>query len=303
MSATFDMNFAAINAFVVVGDKGGFRAAAMALGVTSAGVSKAVARLEARLGVTLVARTTRSVRLTAAGVVFHARCKVILSDLEQAGHEAAGMAALTHGRLVVSVSRAFGRLRVLPVVADYAKQYPQVAVEIRLSDRPVDLVAEGVDLAVRIGNLPDSGLIANRVSQTAFVLCGSPEYLARADVPVHPDDLRHHDVIGYVAPDTAVRFDYRFMIDGVERSIDISSRLTMDDGEALVGAAMRALGLVMVNDYLVEPHLASGALVRVLRMFEIPPIPISVVFLPTRNPSPAAKAFASLLRSRLSGTS
>jgi DNA-binding transcriptional LysR family regulator len=301
MGRTFEMDLAAISAFVSVGDKGGFRAAAIALGMTSAGVSKAIARLEAELGVTLVARTTRLVRLTPAGTVFHARCKAILADLDHAGHEAAEGSAVPQGRLVVSVSRTFGRLRVLPVVADYIKQYPQVEVEVRLADRVVDLVSEGIDLAVRIGQLPDSSLIATRVSQTTFVLCGSPEYLAAAGVPAHPDDLQYHRAVGYVAPDTALRFSYRFLINGVLRASSLPARLTVDDGEAAVVAAVRSLGLVMVNDYVVEKHLADGSLVRVLREFEMPAIPINVVRLTTKNPSSAAQALTALLRRRLGG--
>lgn len=295
------MDLAAIKAFVAVGDKGGFRAAAAALGMTSAGVSKAVARLEAQLGVTLVARTTRSVRMTSAGAAFHARCKTILADLDDAGQQATDGAALPQGRIVVGVSRAFGRMRVLPVIADYLKQHPQVEVEVRASDRPVDLVSEGVDMAIRIGHLPDSSLVATRIGETRFVLCGSPEYLAATGVPTHPDNLKRHVVIGYVAPDTAVRFPYRFMVDGEVRTLNLPSRLTVDDGEALVGAAARSAGLVMVNDYLVEKELHDGSLVRVLRDFEMPPLPISVLKLPTRVASPATQALMTMLRRRISG--
>ena len=295
------MDLAAISAFVAVGDKGGFRAAATALGITSSGVSKAVLRLESQLGVALVARTTRSVRLTSAGAIFHARCKAILADLDQAGHEAAEGGALPSGRLVVSISTVFGRIRVLPIIADYVKQHPQVEVEARLSDRLVDLVAEGVDLAIRIGHLPDSSLVAARIGWTGYVLCGSPEYLAMAGVPSHPDDLHRHQFVGFVAPDTAVRFPYRFMVNGTARTINLASQLTVDDGEALVGAGARSVGLIMATDYLVERHLADGRLVRVLRDFEVPPVPISVVHLPTRNPSPAARAFITILRRRLGG--
>lgn len=295
------MDFAAISAFVLVGDKGGFRAAATALGITSAGVSKAVSRLESKLGVTLVARTTRSVRLTPAGSVFHARCKAILADLDQAGREAAEGSAQPQGQLVISLSRVFGRMRVLPVIADYTKQYPEVEIEVRLSDRLADLVVEGVDLAIRIGDLPDSSLIATRVGQTGFVMCGSPEYLATMGMPAHPDDLHRHSVVGYVAPDTAVRFTYRFLIDGVVKTVSLPSRLKVDDGEALVGAGARSVGLVMANEYLMEQQIAEGSLVRVLREFETPPVPISVVQLPTRNPSPAARAFVAMLRRRLVG--
>lgn len=299
MTKPLDMDLAAIGAFVSVGDTGGFRAAADARGVTSAGISKAVSRLEAVLGVTLVARTTRSVRLTSAGAVFHARCKAVLADLALAAHEAAEGSEVPAGQLVISVSRAFGRLRVLPAVAEYLKHYPEVGVEVRFSDRLAELVAEGVDLAVRIGHLPDSGLVATRISRTGFVLCGSPEYLAATGTPVHPDDLCRHRAVGYVAPDTAVRFTYRFLIDGFEKNITLPYRVTVDDGEAAVGAGLQSVGLVMVNDYLVEQHLADGSLVRVLREFEIPPVPISVVHLPTRNRSPAARAFTQLISRRM----
>ena len=302
MSRSSTIDLAAINAFVMVGERGGFRAAATALGMTSAGVSKALARLEAQLGVTLVARTTRSVRLTSAGAAFHARCKAILSDLDEAGHEVAETVALPQGRLVVSMTRTFGRLRVMPVIADYVRQHSQVEVEVRSNDRLADLVDEGVDLAVRIGRLPDSSLIATKVSQTRFVMCGSPEYLAASGTPEHPDDLHRHTIVGYVAPDTAVQFNYRFLIDGAAKSMTFSSRLTVDDGEALVAASIRSAGLVMANDYLMEQHIADGGLVRVLRGFEMPPVPISVVQLPTRNPSPAARAFVAMLRRRLATT-
>lgn len=293
-----ELDLAAITAFVTVGDTGGFRAAADALGVTSGGISKAVSRLEAEVGVTLVARTTRSVRLTSAGQLFHARCKAILADLEEAGREVAEGSAVPQGRLVISASRAFGRMRVLPAITDYLRHHPQVEIEVRFSDLLVDLVADGVDLAVRIGHLPDSSLIATRVSQTGYVMCASPEYLAAHGAPDHPDELKEHSIVGYVTPDTAVRFTYGFLIEGAARSMSFASRLTVDDGEAAVGAALRSAGFVMVNDYLVEPHLADGSLVRVLRAFELPPVPISVVHLPTRTPSPAARGVIAMLRRR-----
>lgn len=294
------MDLVAINAFVAVADHGGFRAAAASLGMTSAGVSKAVARLEAELGVTLMARTTRSVRLTSAGAAFHARCRSILADLELAGQEAADGATLPSGRLVISMSRAFGRMRLLPIIADYARLHPQVDMEIRLSDSVADLISDGVDVAIRIGHLPESSLIAARIGQTRFAVAGSPKYLANRGAPRHPDELRHHDMIGYVAPGTALRFAHRFMIDGVSRTIDLPHRLTLDDGEALVAMSLRSLGLVQVNDYLIEPHLADGTLIRVLEPFETAAIPINALYLPARTPSPAIKALTAMLRRRMS---
>lgn len=293
------MDLAAIGAFVAVGECGGFRAAATTLGMTSSGVSKAVARLEAALGVELLARTTRSVRLTPAGEAFHARCKSVLADLEQAGHQATTGSASPRGRLTVSMSTVYGRVRVMPVIADYVREHPEVELRASLGDRMVDLVEEGVDLAIRIGHLPDSGLVATRLGWIGYVLCGSPAYLGTAGVPAHPDDLGSHAFVGFVAPGTGTRFASRFMVDGTPRSVVRPARLTVDDGEALVEAAARSLGLVMVADFLAEDLIRTGRLVRLLRSFEMPPVPVSIVHAPTRHPTTAARALIGMLRHRL----
>jgi DNA-binding transcriptional LysR family regulator len=291
------MDLAAISAFVTVGDTGGFRSAGLVLGMTSSGVSKAVARLEKRIGIQLLARTTRSVRLTPAGAAFHSRCKAILSELSDAEHSAAAASTVPQGKLTVTMSSTeFGRNRVLPVITDFIKLHPQVEVHARLSDRLVDLVEEGVDLAVRIGTLPDSGLIATKISETGFVLVGSPEYFATAGLPSHPDDLTEHKFVGFVTPGTASRFEYRFLVDGQPRTMMFPSQLTVDDGEALVAAALRSVGLIMIVDYLVDDLIRTGQLVRVLRNFEMPPMPVSVVHVPSRHPSPAARVLINMLR-------
>jgi DNA-binding transcriptional LysR family regulator len=291
------MDLAAISAFVTVGESGGFRSAATILGMTSSGVSKAITRLEKKLGVQLLARTTRSVRLTPAGTAFHARCRAILAELREAEHQAAEASVVPQGRLTISMSSTeMGRYCILPIVADYVKLHPQVEVQARLSDRMVDLVEEGVDLAVRIGHLPDSGLIATRVGQTGLILCGSPEYLATIGVPTHPSELVGHRFVGFVTPGTATRFEYRFMIDGTPKSMSFPSQLTVDNGEALIVAATRSLGLIMILDCLVEDLVRKGQLVRVLREFEMPPMPVNIVHVPSRHPSPAARALIEMLR-------
>lgn len=291
------MDLAAISAFVTVGDSGGFRSAASILGMTSSGISKAISRLEKRLGVQLLARTTRSVRLTPAGLAFHARCKTILAELSAAEHQAAGGSLIPQGKLTISISSTgICRNRVLPIIIEYAKLHPQVEVETRLSDRFVDLVEEGVDLAVRVGHLPNSGLIATRIAQTGFVLCGSPEYLAAAGIPSHPEDLVKHRFVGFVVPRTATRFEYRFMINGQPRAFNFGSQLTVDGGDALVEAAIRSVGLIMILDYLVEDLIRQGRLIRVLSEFEMPPVPVSIVYVPSRHPSLAGRALIEMLR-------
>ena len=290
------MDPAAISAFVAVGDKGGFRAAAAVLGITSAGVSKAVATGSA------ARRDARGADAPFGAPADRRRdrpCKAIQAELEEAGQEAAETVALTQGRLVVSTTRTFERLRLMPVIADYVKHHPQVEIEARSNDRPADLVADGVDLAIRVGHLPDSSLIATRVGWTRFVMCGSPDYLAAHGAPARPDDLARHTVVGYIAPDTAIRFTYRFLVNGVARAMFVPSRLTVYDGESLVAAGVRSVGLIMANDYVMEQFINDGTLVPVLRAYELPAIPISAVRLPTRNPLPAARAFTAMLQRRL----
>ncbi len=166
----------------------------------------------------------------------------------------------------------------------------------------MDLVTEGVDLAIRIGHLPDSGLVATRIGWTGYLMCGSPEYLATAGMPGHPDDLVGHQLVGFVTPDTAVRFTYRFLVEGASRTMNLPARLVVDDGKALVDAGVRAVGLVMATDYLVAKHLDDGSLIRLLRDCEMPSVPISVVHMPSRNPTPAARAFVSMLRRQIGKT-
>lgn len=290
----------AIAAFVAVAESGGFRAAAITLGMSSSGVSKAVARLERRMGVQLLVRTTRSVRLTDAGSIFHEKSRSILTQLHAAEMATIALASAPQGRLTIGMSSsAFGREHILPVIAAFLRRHPQVEIHARLSDRMVDLVEEGVDLAVRIGELPDSTMKATRIGRTGFVLCASPEYLLASGTPVHPDDLARHAFVGFASPGTSKRFEYRFMVDGSVRSSFYPSQLTVDDGQSLVPAALHGLGIVMVVDYLVEAPLRDGRLVRLLRAFEMPALPINVLQPPSRHRSPAAGLFIEMLRTAL----
>jgi DNA-binding transcriptional LysR family regulator len=291
------MDLPAISAFVAVGETGGFRAAATVLGMTSSGVSKAVSRLEARLGIQLVARTTRAVRLTPAGKAFHGRCKSILAQLGEAEHSAAAASVIPQGKLTVTMpSTGFARSRAIPIIAQFVQLHPQVEVEARLSDRVSDLVEEGIDVAIRIGPLPDSQLIAVKLWNVALMVCGSPEYLAENGVPTHPDELENHRFVGFVTSGTSARYEYRFTIDGRVRTMQFQSQLTVDSGEALVVAASHSAGLVMVTDYLAEDMLRSGRLVRILTEFEAPPMAVSIVHAPSRHPSPAARVLIDMLR-------
>ena len=293
------LDLAAIQAFVTVGDLSGFRAASDALGMTASGVSKAVSRLEARLGVQLIVRTTRSVRLTTAGSSFHTRCKAILADLGEAEHAASGEARQPRGNLRISAPLSYGRTALLPLLLEYRQLYPDVEVTLRLEDRYVDLVSEGVDLAVRMAHLPDSGMVAARLASASFVCCGAPRYLASMGVPHHPDDLARHRSVEFVAPRSATRFEWRFLVDEAVRHVTPKGMLTVDDSEAQVLAAVAGEGLIWVHDYIVASQMRRGELMPLLTPFQLPAVPISVVHPPSRHPSAAASALIGLMRRRL----
>lgn len=295
----FGPDLVALNAFISVGEIGGFRAAAEALTMTPSGVSKAIARLEKRIGAQLIARTTRSVRLTEVGAAFHTRCKGILEELSQAERIAAKNGKESQETLCISVPVAFGRLGILPLIAEYRRLYPGVAIVTRFEDRYVDLVDEGVDIAVRVGEPENSGLLATRASVAKFVCCGSPEYLASMGTPTHPSDLLRHHCVDYRASGADERFEWRFIVDGVILQMTPKSDLVVDNSDALVVAAEASAGLILIHSYLAEEPIRKRRLMPVLKDYTVPPAPIWIVRAPTSRPSVAVRAMFDFLKLRL----
>lgn len=288
--------------FAAVAARRSFAAAARAGGRSPQAVTRAVAALEERLGTRLFHRTTRSVSLTADGERLLERCRRVLAEfdaLEATGGEEAPL----RGTLAVTAPVVFGRLHVLPVATGFLSSHPAVDLRLMLVDRVVSLAEEGIDLAVRIGALPDSALIALPLGQVRLVVCASPAYLARAGTPRAPADLASHACISFsgAAP---ILDRWSFAAAGArrEQSVAVRPRLAVNGADAALDAAVAGLGLVRVLSYQVDRLIADRALRVVLAAHEPPPLPVQLVHLPGVQPRLAAAfaaAAAPALRERL----
>lgn len=282
-----------MQAFVTVADHKGFAPAARKLGLSASAVTRMVAALEERVGARLLQRTTRSVMLTDAGERFLERARRILADVEEA--EGAVQAERTQptGRLVVSAPLGFGRRHVTPLMSTYLKRYPDVAGDLRLSDRMVNLVEEGVDVAVRIGHLPDSSLVARAVGDMRRMVVASPDYLAAHGEPHHPSEIAAHRTVHFGA--LSVAPDWRFVEDGREVRIACAPRFTTNSADAAIFHAEQGGGLTRVLAYQAADGLAGGRLKAVLVDYEIAPLPIHLVYPTSRLLSAKVRAFVDLV--------
>ncbi|WP_439813744.1 LysR family transcriptional regulator [Zavarzinia sp. CC-PAN008] len=266
---------AAMAALVAVVDRGSLSAAARALNLPLPTLSRRLAELEAGLGTRLLLRTTRRLALTDAGVDYLAACRQILEQVAAAERAATGEYRMPKGDLVVTAPVAFGRLHVLPVVADFLALQPQVAVRLALSDTPRDLVAEQIDVAVRIGRLAASTLKVQRVGTIRRVVVASPAWLERHGAPAQPADLAGQSAIG-IDP-RALETTWRFHADRGERALTLRCRLAVSSTEAAVDAAVSGLGLAQVLHYQAASALRAGALRIVLEAHEPAPAPLSLL--------------------------
>jgi DNA-binding transcriptional LysR family regulator len=282
----------AMAAFLAVVDSGGFAAAARRLNVSPSVVTRAVAELEERLGVRLLVRTTRFVRVTEAGTGYADDCRRILADIETADGAAAGAHAAPRGRLTVTAPVNFGRMYVLPIVQSYLAQFAMVDATCWFVDRVVNLVDEGVDLAVRIGDLPDSSLQAVQVGQVRQVLCAAPDYLAQHGVPQRPEALAQHLVVAAtgVTPTT----EWRFFEGRRQLPVRLQPRLTVSTNEAAAAAATAGMGITRLPLYQIAQAVQDGQLRLVLEDFERAALPIHVVHREGRNAPHKVRAFLDL---------
>lgn len=283
----------AMQAFVAVADLEGFAPAARKLGLSPSAITRLIAALEERLGARLLQRTTRQVTLTDAGSRYLERARRILADVEEAEDAVESERTRPEGRLVISAPFGFGRLHVSPVVSAYLKRYPGVGVDLRLSDRRINLVEDGVDLAVRIGHLPDSTLVARHVGQMRRIVVASAGYLELRGEPKRPADLTAHDTIQFGAM-TATP-DWRFMEDGHEIRITPTPRFTSNSSDAAIQYAEQDGGLTRVMAYQAAESLKARRLKIVLAEFEQPAVPIHVVYPTTRLLSAKVRTFIDLV--------
>ena len=280
--------FEALQTFVAVCDSGGFAAAARRLEMSPPAVTRAVAALEARLGVRLLQRTTRSVKVTEAGDRLLERSRAVLAQLEEAEAAAQDEHAEPRGLLVVAASDVFGRLRVAPLVTRYLALYPRASAELRLANSFASLVAEGVDVAIRLGTLPDSGLVARRIGETRRVLVASPGYLARG-VPETPARLAEHQLVAFRG--ATPRRDWPF----VDGSVRVEPRFFSDAAEPAIAHALAGGGILSALAYQVEAELGDSRLVEVLAVHSPPPVPIHVLVPTSRLLSRKVRAFLDLV--------
>ncbi|MHC2331317.1 LysR family transcriptional regulator [Bradyrhizobium sp. USDA 4454] len=283
----------AMQAFVAVADLEGFAPAARKLGLSPSAITRLIAALEERLGARLLQRTTRQVTLTDAGSRYLERARRILADVEEAEDAVESERTRPEGRLVISAPFGFGRLHVSPVVSAYLKRYPDVGVDLRLSDRRINLVEDGVDLAVRLGHLPDSTLVARHVGQMRRIVVASAGYLKLRGEPKRPSDLANHDTIQFGAV-TAVP-DWRFMENGQEIRITPTPRFTSNSSDAAIQFAEQDGGLTRVMAYQAAESLKAKRVRIVLAAFEQPPVPIHVVYPTSRLLSAKVRTFIDLV--------
>jgi DNA-binding transcriptional LysR family regulator len=272
--------FDTISAFVAVIENDGFAPAARKLGLSPSAVTRLVADLEERLGVRLMNRTTRSISLTDAGARFLERGKRILSDLAEAELAAENERGEPTGRLVVTAPLIFGRLHVAPLLCNFMTTYPKVRVELILGDRNAHLVEDGIDVAVRIGELTDTADIARKVGETRRVVVASPGYLARGGAPQKPADLCSHQLIAFAALTPPRR--WRFGSVRGAREIDVEPSYVTNSADAAIWHAAHDGGLTMALSYQVSDHLRAGTLLVVLQEFEPPALPIQFVYANSR---------------------
>lgn len=283
--------------FAAVADEHSFAAAARRLSISAATVTRAVAELERRLGSLLVVRNTRQLRLTEAGERFAADARRLLQELQEAEESAAGIHASPKGLLVVTAPQVFGDLHVLPAMTAYLDANPAVEIRALLVDRVVSLLDEGVDVAVRIGALPDSSLTAVPVGSVRRVVCASPAYLATHGVPRHPDELTAHATVSAYAAQQANH--WRFRVGGQVHDVRVHSRLTVTSFRAAIHAATAGAGLTQVASYQVADALARGELRLVLEDFEVAPLPVHVLYAEGRRGSSKVRSFVDFCVARL----
>jgi DNA-binding transcriptional LysR family regulator len=288
---------AGIRAFVEVAERRSFAEAARRLRRSPTAVTRVIADLEARLGTRLLNRTTRSVSLTEAGERFLAGARRVLADLEEIERAAAGEGSAPRGELRLTAPILFGRLHVLPIVTEFLSRFPAVSVTLSLLDRPVDLVEEGLDVAVRIGLLPESSAIASRVGAVRRIVVASADYLAQHGAPAAPADLARHAIVAFSGVAGVEQWAFRGT--AREGNVAINPRLVVTTAEAALDAARAGFGITRVLSYQAAQDIARGSLLRLLPAHEGEELPIHLLYPSGRHLAPKLRAFVDFASPRL----
>jgi DNA-binding transcriptional LysR family regulator len=286
-----------INVFVAVVDTNGLAGAARKLNMSPPAVTRAINELETHLGVRLLTRTTRVVRVTEAGERYVEDCRRILSELTEADESVTGLHGSPRGKLTLTAPVLFGAKFVTPIVTEYLRCYPQVNASCWFLDRVVNMMDEGVDVAVRIGDLPDSSMQAVRVGQVRRVICAAPSYLAQHGQPNIPQDLASHCTV--LASTVTPSPEWRFLEGGEPCLVKLQPRLIITSNDAAVNAAVEGFGIVRLMSYQVADQVRDGQLNILLSEFELPELPVHLVHREGRHASQKARAFLDLAIERL----
>jgi DNA-binding transcriptional LysR family regulator len=288
---------AAMQAFVRVVEAGSFSGAAKQLRIGQPAVSKAVAQLEARLSVRLLLRSPRGLTPTEAGRSFYERAKRSIEEAEEAEHAARGAGAALSGRLRISAPVTFARLHVVPHLPGLLADHPDLAIDIVLDDREIDLIEAGIDVALRMGRLPDSVLTARKIGQSARRVIGTPSYFQSVGIPIGPADIARHQAVIY---DQHTGGDSWLFQRGEETvTADLVGRLRVSAAEGVREGVLAGLGLTIASEWMFAPDLASGTVISVLDDWTLPPIDLWVVFPTGRQATAKARAFADFVERRV----
>lgn len=268
--------------FVRVSEMGSFAAVALQLGVARSVVTRQVAGLEANLGVKLMARSTRRLTLTSAGTAYLEKCRVILNLVEAAETELAAERQTPRGAIRIALPLSFGLKRLAPLLLDFAARYPEVSLDMDFSDRRSKLIEEGIDLSIRITRQLAPGDVARRLGTSRMKVVAAPDYLARHGRPCHLAELANHDMLGYTL---AGRGSLVFLVDGQPTRVELHSRIQASNGEVLIEAARRGMGITCHPDFIVDDDLARGSIEQILTDFPLPELGIYAV-LPSNRQVP-----------------
>lgn len=280
-------------------DAGSFTAAAERLELSKQFVSKRVSALEARLGARLLIRTTRKLRVTELGVAYYERARSILQEVDDAEQMVTSQNATPRGLLRVTAPMSFGTMHLSPAIPEFLQRYPDVSLDLDLNDRRIDLIGEGYDMAVRIGMLADSTLIARRIAPLDLVVCASPAFLAEQGTPATPEDLSRYNCLLYGNNRSS---EWDLSREQKTLTVAVSGRLRVNNGEVLRDAAVAGLGLAILPTFIVAPALADGRLVRVLDTYRPPTTSIYVVYPQHRQTSLLIRSFTDFLQDRFNLT-
>ena len=289
--------FEDLNAFVTVAETGSFTAAAERLRIAKSAISRRVAQLEERLGVQLIHRTTRRLSLTDSGAAFYERGVRVLADLDEAESAVAQAHGELRGMLRIALPLSFGRRHMGEPICEFSREHPRIEFDLDFNDRRVDLIEDGVDLAIRISRLKDTSLIARRLFQVHTVVCASPAYLAQFGAPERPEDLADHACLVYSNLAEPRLWRYRDA-NGVAHDVRVSAAMSATSGDFLCEVAVDGRGIVLQPDFIAHEYIADGRLVPLLANYRWPVTPAYAVYPPTRHLNYRVRAFIDFIAAR-----